>query len=420
MTRICVGVLAIALLTSCGASGSGSSSALPTLPSVPVSQGQTISVKQAVVNPVPQSGGASSVTITEYDVPSFPSAGGIAVTKDGAAWWQSGPPLNKSGAFMVRMLGSSVEDAMVSSGPLAAVPALEMTVTANGRAWGAFTGQIAFPSNPADIVDPNNAGIFYATSGSTQSGPLLLGPMPVESAPGFLTASFSFLNSIATGPDGNVWFADAAGNFTICPQYVYGCTAGESEYGYYLQNATTNALSSGSTFNLNTSFGPSNITAGPDGYMWLAMPLTTNISQLGFYRSTLSGQTVSQIPLRGVTSVATAVTGPDHALWFTDPGDNLIGRVTAGGSLTTYPVPTKNAGLDGITVGGDSAIWFTEAQASKIGRITTSGQISEYATPTSASSPDQIVGPLSSGCGNAQLWFSEGASGKVAEIVVQT
>jgi len=36
-----------------------------------------------------------------------------------------------------------------------------------------------------------------------------------------------------------------------------------------------------------------------------------------------------------------------------------------------------------------------------------------------ASSPEQIVGPLSSGCGNAQLWFSEQASGKVAQIVVK-
>ena len=409
MTRIYVGALAVALLTSCGGSG-GSSGALPALPGASNGHGQTISEKQTVVDPVPQIGGASSVTIIEYSVPSFPSAGGIAVTKDGAVWWQTeqGSAQSPGADYMVRMQGSSIETIpLQGNGGL--LPENSMTSTPNGRAWGGFYSCYCFGNAGA-------AGLVYASAGSTQVQPVC-GNCDI----GFDLPDFSTLGFLTAGPDGNVWFVTAATNEQYQPQcgfFPFCYNNGVSEFGYYSENATTPDAQNGEAFNLSTPFGPSAITTGPDGNMWIAMPNGPPLPWK-FYRSTPSGQIVSQMPLPGVLSIADAVTGPDHAVWFTDPIDNVIGRVTVGGSLTTYPVPTANSEVAGITVGGDGAIWFTEENASKIGRITTSGQISEYSVPTSASEPLQIVGPLSSGCGNAQLWFSEQASGKVAQIVVK-
>src|SRR6266542_5309672 len=81
-------------------------------------------------------------------------------------------------------------------------------------------------------------------------------------------------------------------------------------------------------------------------------------------------------------------TGPDGALWFTELDANKIGRITIGGAITEYTVPTASAGPYGITAGSDGALWFTESNFSKIGRITTSGTITEYDAPRNANNDE--------------------------------
>ena len=61
--------------------------------------------------------------------------------------------------------------------------------------------------------------------------------------------------------------------------------------------------------------------------------------------------------------------GPDGALWFTARVTNTIVRMTVGGALTEYPVPTPEANVNGITLGPDGALWFTESSADSVGRI---------------------------------------------------
>ena len=62
--------------------------------------------------------------------------------------------------------------------------------------------------------------------------------------------------------------------------------------------------------------------------------------------------------------------GPDGALWFTNSGNDSIGRITTDGS-------TKSAFFDpsinqphGIVSGPDGALWFTNGGNDSIGRIT--------------------------------------------------
>ena len=60
--------------------------------------------------------------------------------------------------------------------------------------------------------------------------------------------------------------------------------------------------------------------------------------------------------------------GPDGALWFTDSGNDVIGRMTTRGKYTMQVSPGDEVS-DGITAGPDGALWFTTYN--HIGRITT-------------------------------------------------
>jgi len=156
--------------------------------------------------------------------------------------------------------------------------------------------------------------------------------------------------------------------------------------------------------------------------------------------------------------------GPDGAMWFADTGGNLVGRVTANGTITEYgqqlsggaepedvvaeggmiwftehsgaigeidpgtgdlvgqyPTPTGGSEPEGITVGADGALWFAESGAHQVGRLDpsavvdgTSDGITEYSVPggtLSEAFPDQIVsGP------DGALWMTLGAEGGLARL----
>ena len=50
-----------------------------------------------------------------------------------------------------------------------------------------------------------------------------------------------------------------------------------------------------------------------------------------------------------------------------------IGRITTGGTITEFAVPTPSARADGITAGPDGAVYFTESPGNNafggIGRV---------------------------------------------------
>jgi streptogramin lyase len=95
---------------------------------------------------------------------------------------------------------------------------------------------------------------------------------------------------------------------------------------------------------------------------------------------------VSQFPLPAASAPEGIAVGPDGALWFTEGGSNKIGRLTTGGELREFPVPTLGLGPSEIAAGPDGNLWFTEntsaeGSRSKIGRITPDGQVSEFPLP---------------------------------------
>ncbi|MFL5896508.1 MAG: hypothetical protein ACJ76Z_15515 [Thermoleophilaceae bacterium] len=122
--------------------------------------------------------------------------------------------------------------------------------------------------------------------------------------------------------------------------------------------------------------------------------------------------TVTNYPLPTGSNPQGIVSGPDGGLWITLRGPNRIARMTPAGALTTFDVPTANAGVDRIVTGPDGNLWFTETSASRIGRITTAGAITEFPTPTAGAQPHAIVqGP------DGNLWFTEtGSPGRIGRI----
>ena len=72
--------------------------------------------------------------------------------------------------------------------------------------------------------------------------------------------------------------------------------------------------------------------------------------------------------LSGISRPVGITVGPDGALWFTNAGNETIGRLDTDGMLDRFTA----AGVDrpwGITAGPDKAVWFTNRGSNSIGRI---------------------------------------------------
>jgi streptogramin lyase len=106
--------------------------------------------------------------------------------------------------------------------------------------------------------------------------------------------------------------------------------------------------------------------------------------------------------------------GPDGNVWYTDWGGNRIGRITPGGSITTFPISppgTPSTQPWGITAGPDGNLWFTENLGNKIGRITPNGVVTEFALPNLVDDP----GPITAGP-DGNLWFAGITTNKIGRI----
>jgi virginiamycin B lyase len=170
----------------------------------------------------------------------------------------------------------------------------------------------------------------------------------------------------------------------------------------------------------STFLFPSSITTGPDGALWFT---ETSIGMIGrvttagvfteFVLPNNPGPNPGTRPIPERPQVITS--GPDGALWYTVRVfsqtclcvlGGKIGRITTGGSITEFTLPTGNTrrtapNTAGITTGPDGNLWFTDSNLAKVGRITTSGSLTQFAV---TGSPVGIVaGP------DGALWLTANA-----------
>jgi virginiamycin B lyase len=118
--------------------------------------------------------------------------------------------------------------------------------------------------------------------------------------------------SIAAGPDGALWFTEAA---NVCSDCLGRIT-------------TSGSLS---TYSNPELYSPSDLTIGPDGALWFTNGSASNLGVASFGsigELTTAGQLrVYTSPGVYLADPGSITSGPDGALWFTSEGNDAIGRV---------------------------------------------------------------------------------------------
>ena len=95
-------------------------------------------------------------------------------------------------------------------------------------------------------------------------------------------------------------------------------------------------------------------------------------------------------------------TGADGNVWFAESNDDVIGRITTGGVVTQFHLPSSSHEPRGIATGPDGAVWFTETGTGAIGRIDPSGSIAEFPCQ---GRPDRTASPRGrTGTSGSRTW----------------
>jgi len=286
------------------------------------------------------------------------------------------------------------------------------------------------PDNNLYVTEPGTDDFLQVTTGGT---------FKVQSFAAWTNSNGQAANfapaGVAAGSDGRMWFAGEGGGFWAEstslsditfgaygsaigagggePSQPYGITSGPSGNLWLTDLSVSQAIvispanptASPTRIDIGSNAEPIAIAEGNDGNLWVSEDLVAKIARV------TPGGTVTQFNISGQSEGIAA--GPDGALWFTEytEGANKIGRLTTGGSLTEYTIPTADAVPAGIAAGTDGALWFAEAHGNKIGRITTAGVITEYPVPTASAEPFNVAaGP------DSAMWFTEFTAGKVGRI----
>jgi streptogramin lyase len=122
-------------------------------------------------------------------------------------------------------------------------------------------------------------------------------------------------NSIAAGPDGNVWFTEVNAN----------------EIGRITPSGTI------TEFPLPPNSGPVDIAAGPDGNLWFTEEESQKIGRI-----TPSG-VITEFELPIDEEPSKIVAGPEGNMWFSEPNDNSIGEIVTGAAVAPAPAPKAEA-----------------------------------------------------------------------------
>jgi virginiamycin B lyase len=234
--------------------------------------------------------------------------------------------------------------------------------------------------------------------------------------------------AICLGPDGRLWFTEAAGNkvgamttsgnFDEYPvpsatSLLTGITAVPIN-GLFAAEFSTRRIarvSIGGTVTesapLDTS--PELVIQGPDGRAWVsAQGVTKEVLAIGNLTNAPSAAAFST-----TGDTFGMVVGANGDIWFTEPAASKIGWVSPeGGSVHEFDTPTPAAHPTFIANAPNNDQWFTEAGANKIGRrFGGTTTILEYSIPTPSAQPGGItLGP------DGNMWFTEYAANKIARI----
>jgi streptogramin lyase len=195
---------------------------------------------------------------------------------------------------------------------------------------------------------------------------------------------------IATGTDGNLWFAE---NNPSSPAISKITPDGTGYTKYSLVGAGW--------------VSPFGVTLGPDGNVWVGDD-NSNPGNAG--RVTTAGTSTTYHTAHVFTNFDTA--GLDGNVWFSECSSNALSSVSTSGTVTPF-APAGGSNIQGITLGPDGNIWFTDIGTRHIGTVV-AGVASELSAGTFANQPSTAEDIYAGSDGN--LWVSEEAGGSSSRI----
>jgi virginiamycin B lyase len=301
----------------------------------------------------------ATAAIKTYNVGANP--GRMARAADGSMWFTKA-----AGVGRITTAGAARSFGLPGAKPDRDV--LAITVAADGSAWAAEA--------------PGSIARIDGTGNVTEFAPPVLG-QPA---------------GIVVGPDGQVWFSDAAlgriTRFDLAGGFVDQVLG--SVPGAYSRVDPA---------------APTEMVLGPDQAVWILQLAPGRVGRIS------SDGSVSYYWLpAGPASAPTGLAfGRDGALWIAEAGVNRIARMALDGTVHEHAIPSSGAEPRAIAVGPDGAMWFTEFGRDRIGRIDSAGNVTEYELPPE-SMPYGIVG----GADNA-IWVTMwGKGGQVARVTTDT
>jgi streptogramin lyase len=138
--------------------------------------------------------------------------------------------------------------------------------------------------------------------------------------------------------------------------------------------------------------GVRQIVSGPNDSMWFTIMGDGAIGQLA-----ASGEVAEHSsepgPINLLRSVPTPdgiAAGPDGALWYTDTDHECIGRITPDGEVREFQIPNHSPGPfssgrpmpEAIVAGPEGKyVYFTDPADDAIGRVSMTGEVTEYPIP---------------------------------------
>jgi streptogramin lyase len=222
--------------------------------------------------------------------------------------------------------------------------------------------------------------------------------------PGTAAAGFA-INSLAEGPDGNVWFVADSNSASGNSQVLIGSVTPAGQVTEFPPIPVTAGLAAAAH----------GIFSGPGGDLWFGYTVTgsgsTRGSQNFIGRVTTDGS-VALFPISSFGSnsseiVNSPVSGADGNLWFTEGlgKDFVLGRMTPSGAVTGLPIQSKDWGQVGNGLNGNLVVTVLNANSrDEVYKLTTAGALRHYKIPAAVSqSFAHYVGAA-----DGSLWFTDG------------
>jgi streptogramin lyase len=273
--------------------------------------------------------------------------------------------------------------------------------------------RLQLTGNPEGLVAMKDGGVFYFVRGLSNVGQIVGRVTADGTLLESVVPSRDDISSIALGPDGAVWgLVDVDGapvsgswprvglarvspeRFELVNQMqIFGPGAalqlGPDHMFWYAfpdhhSIATSRTSGPPRTITLGHTATPNSLAFDAQGHLFASSGGQSSLSIIA-----ASDQPTTLTLARAASTFGALAAGPEGDVWFTDPGANAIGRVTAARRLEEFPI-SQPLGPGGAVAVDRTSVWF--AMRDGLGRFSKSTHAEVMVTlPETASSISSIV-----------------------------